>query len=211
MNLCLAVCVREPSLSSQPSTSCRCCRGSRRSPLPPPFAALRVVARLVSHCLQLPFSSRHALHPLPSLLVQSRGAWGHVEGHRLVWHVALLCMHAAGLLATGRLAARAGGAGRHARAQVAAGLKTPSSPISRPQDRLWISAACRSVMRASRRTTVQSFNPVRCVSVTTTTPSSAIFPAHLPAARSNMKNLDLDSRNGESQMYQRCTSVQSVG
>jgi hypothetical protein len=50
---------------------------------------------------------------------------------------------------------------------------------------------------------VQSFSSVRCVSVTTTTPSSTDLPAHLPAAGSTLKYWDLDIRSGESQMDQR--------
>ena len=50
---------------------------------------------------------------------------------------------------------------------------------------------------------MQSFISVRCVSVTTTTPSSADLPAHLAAAGFTLKSWDLGFRNGESQGYQR--------
>jgi hypothetical protein len=58
-------------------------------------------------------------------------------------------------------------------------------------------------MSASRRSGPPSLSLIRCVSVTSTTPSAAILPAHLPAAGSTLKSWDLGFRNGEPQIDQR--------
>jgi len=110
-------------------------------------------------------------------------------------------MHAAGLglLATGRSAPRWAGRGRGA----AAGPTTPSPPISRPQDPSSSHGSWSFVMRASGRTTVQSFILVRCLSVTTVLAGSADLLALLAAAGYTLNYWDLDIRNGEPQMDQR--------